>query len=147
VDQVSYKTPFIGTTKSNKEWFVIDATNLSLGRLCTKVASILRGKHKPTYTTNLDAGDFVIVLNSDKIALTGNKWNDKEYIHHTGYPGGQKIFLAKDLNVKKPTRMIEIAVKGMLPKSKLGNAMIKKLFVYQTTEHPHAPQSPKTITL
>lgn len=147
VDQLSYRTEFILTPNEKKEWFLIDATNQTLGRLCTKVASILMGKHKPTFTPNLDAGDCVIIINSDKISLTGNKWNDKEYIRHTGHPGGQRLIKAKDLNVKKPIALIETGVKGMLPKSKLGNAMFKKLHVYQGAEHKHSAQMPKTITI
>ncbi|MBK7956691.1 MAG: 50S ribosomal protein L13 [Bacteroidetes bacterium] len=147
MDQLSYRTEFILTPNEKKEWFLIDATNQTLGRLCTKVASILMGKHKPTFTPNLDAGDCVIIINSDKISLTGNKWNDKEYIRHTGHPGGQRLIKAKDLNVKKPIALIETGVKGMLPKSKLGNAMFKKLHVYQGAEHKHSAQMPKTITI
>lgn len=147
MDHLSYKTKFIKTAKDSKEWFVIDATNLTVGRLCTKIASILRGKHKASYTPNLDAGDFVIIINSDKVQFTGNKWNDKDYIHHTGYPGGQKIIAAKDLNKKNPIAVIENGVRGMLPKNSLGRAMFRKLFVYQAAEHPHAAQNPKTIKI
>ncbi len=147
VDHLSYKTKFVRTAKDKKEWFVIDATNQTVGRLCTRIASILRGKHKVTYTPNLDSGDFVIIINSDKVQFTGNKWNDKDYIHHTGYPGGQKIVFAKDLNKKNPIGVVENAVRGMLPKNSLGRAMFKKMFVYQAGEHPHNAQNPKTLTI
>ncbi len=118
-----------------------------MGRLATRVATILRGKHKPSFTPNIDTGDYVIIINSDKVVLTGNKMEDKEYIHHTGYPGGQRSLTAKALNAKNPQALVEIAVKGMLPKNKLGRAMYGKLFVYADAEHPHAAQKPQTLTL
>jgi large subunit ribosomal protein L13 len=105
------------------------------------------GKNKPYFTPSFDTGDYVIVLNSDKVKLTGNKWDQKRYIRHTGFPGGQREIKAKLLNAKKPTDLVEIAVKGMLPKTKLGRAMVKKLFIYQGTEHPHAAQKPKPYTI
>lgn len=128
-----------------REWYVVDAENKTLGRLCTQIATILRGKHKATYTPHFDAGDYVIVINAGKFRLTGNKMLDKDIITFSGYPGGQKITNPKDLLQKHPTRMIENCVHGMLPKNRLGRAMNKKLFVYAGSEHPHAAQNPKVL--
>lgn len=146
MDQLSYKTKFANNTHQ-KEWFVVDAQGQTLGRLAARIASVLRGKHKASYTPNVDAGDYVIVLNSNKIHLSGNKWNAKVYVRHTGYPGGQRHILAKALNAKKPIALVETAVKGMLPKNSLGRAMFRKLFVYEGAEHAHAAQQPKTLTI
>lgn len=126
-------------------WYVVDAEGQTLGRLVTKIASVLRGKHKPYYSTNLDTGDYVIVLNSNKARLTGNKMKDKQYIWHSLYPGGQKSLTAEKMNQRNPKAMIEWAVKGMLPKTKLGDQHFRKLFVYEGTEHPHAAQQPKNL--
>lgn len=145
MDTLSYKTLSAKPSELNKEWFVIDAENEIVGRLCTKIATILKGKHKPTYTPNLDTGDYVIVINADKVRFTGNKWDQKEYQRYSGYPGGQKRIAAKDLLQKHPIRVVENAVKGMLPKNKLGRAQFTKLFVYAGAEHPHAAQQPKEI--
>lgn len=134
-------------TTVKHEWFVIDAENQILGRMCTRIASVLRGKHKPSYTPHVDTGDYVIVINAGKFKLTGNKMMDKDIITFSGYPGGQKITNPKDLLQKHPTRMIENAVHGMLPKTKMGRAMHKKLFVYAGAEHPHAAQTPKKLEL
>lgn len=147
MNTLSYKTKSATNETVKREWHVIDAEGLVLGRLATKVASILRGKHKPSYTPHIDTGDYVIILNSDKVVLSGTKMEDKQYIHHTGFPGGQRTLSAKALNAKKPEALVEIAVKGMLPKNKLGRAMFTKLFVYQEAEHPHAAQKPQTLTL
>jgi large subunit ribosomal protein L13 len=129
----------------NPRWFVIDAKDLVLGRLSTKVASILSGKNKPTYTPFLDTGDFVIVLNAEKVVLTGRKETDKAYRRHTGYPGGLRERAARFVRTEKPEMMIERAVAGMLPKNRLGRKMIKKLKVYRGSEHPHAAQKPEII--
>lgn len=126
----------------NRDWYVVDAEGQTLGRLATKVASVLRGKHKPTYTPHVDCGDFVIVINADKVNLTGNKLNDKIYYNHSGYTGGLRERTAKVMKEKYPEEMIERAVKGMLPKGRLGRQMYKKLFVYAGSEHPHAAQKP-----
>lgn len=147
MDQLSYKTKFVSKKEHQKSWFIIDAQGQTLGRLCTKVASILRGKHKPSYTPHDDAGDYVIIINSDKIHLTGNKWSQKVYYRYSGYPGGQKSIIAKDLNVKNPKSMVETAVKGMLPKCSLGKHMVGKLYVYAGGEHPHAAQKPTEIKI
>lgn len=145
MDHISFKTKFVSKKEHQKSWYIVDAEGKTLGRLCTKIASVLRGKHKPSYTPHDDAGDYVIVINSDKIRLTGNKWNQKVYYSYSGYPGGQKEINAKDLNIKNPKAVIETAVKGMLPKSPLGKHMFMKLFVYAGAEHPHAPQKPTEL--
>ena len=126
----------------SRNWYVIDAEDVNLGRLATKVAHVLRGKHKPTYTPHVDCGDFVIVVNASKINLTGNKLDDKIYYNHSGYTGGLRERTAREMKEKYPVEMIERAVKGMLPKGRLGRAMYKKLFVYAGSEHPHAAQKP-----
>ena len=125
------------------KWYVVDAQNKTVGRLCSQIANVLRGKHKPSYTPHVDCGDYVIVLNADKVRFTGKKWDQKEYITFSGYPGGQKRRTAKEQLAKKPIAIIEAAVKGMLPKTKLGRKMIKKLFVYTDAEHPHTAQKPE----
>ena len=130
-----------------KEWVVIDATNEVLGRLASQVAKILRGKNKPSYTPHVDCGDYVIVINAEKVKLTGNKMTDKVYTRHTGYPGGQRFATPADYLAKKPTFLIEKAVKGMLPKTRLGDKLLSNLKVYAGAEHPHAAQNPKTIKL
>ena len=147
MDALSYKTKSVSAEEVKREWFIVDAENLTLGRMATKIASVLRGKHKPTFTPNADCGDYVIVINSGKVRLTGNKMNTKDRVHYTGFPGGQRFRSPKDIIAKNPNELIEMAVKGMLPKSKLGNAMYKKLHVYQGAEHKHSAQMPKTITI
>lgn len=131
-------------TKENieRKWYVIDAEGKTLGRLATKVAHVLRGKHKPTYTPHVDCGDYVIIINADKVKLTGNKLEDKMYYNHSGYPGGLRERNAKTMIEKYPEEMVERAVKGMLPHNRLGRAMGKKLFVYRGTDHNHSAQKP-----
>ena len=144
---LSYK-PISATAEGvTKEWYVIDATNEVLGRLASQIAKILRGKNKPCYTPHADCGDYVIVINADKVKLTGKKMTDKVYVRHTGYPGGQRFATPADYLAKKPTFVIEKAVKGMLPKTRLGEHIIKNLKVYAGEEHPHAAQNPKAIKL
>ena len=126
-----------------RKWYVIDAEGKVLGRLASEVASILRGKKKPIFTPHVDCGDFVIVINADKVVLTGDKLNQKIHAYHTGYPGGRKEIVYSEMIEKRPEKVIELAVKGMLPKSRLGRQMIKKLKVYAGAEHPHAAQSPE----
>lgn len=133
--------------KITREWFVVDAAGLTLGRLATQVAAVLRGKHKPIFTPNMDCGDYVIIINADKIELTGNKWNDKLYHKHSGYNGGITTRSAKEMMVKFPTRMVEMAVKGMIPHTKLGDAIASKLYVYAGAEHPHQAQQPKELKI
>ena len=128
-----------------RDWWVIDAEGVNLGRLATKVATVLRGKHKPTYTPHIDGGDYVIVINAGKVNLTGNKLDDKIYYNHSGYTGGLRERTARTMRDNYPVEMVERAVKGMLPKGRLGRQMYKKLFVYAGSEHPHAAQKPKEM--
>jgi len=143
VDTLSYRTKSAKKEEVERKWYVIDAEGETVGRLCSRIAMVLRGKHKPSYTPHVDTGDFVIVLNAEKVRFTGNKLNDKEYITYSGYPGGQKVKTAKEVLEKKPIAVVENAVRGMLPKNKLGRAMFKKLFVYEGAEHPHEAQKPE----
>lgn len=131
----------------NREWFVVDLEDVVLGRAATEIARVLRGKHKAIYTPSVDTGDFVVVLNADKVKLTGNKLADKKYFHHTGYPGGIREINAEKLLAKKPEMVLQSAVKGMLPKNSLGRKMFKKLKVYAGGEHPHAAQQPKELKI
>lgn len=147
MDTLSYKTVSANKATVNKEWIVVDATNQTLGRFSSKVAQILRGKHKASYTPHVDCGDNVIVINAEKIRLTGKKMSDKVYIRYTGYPGGQRFITAKELLVKKPISMIEKAVKGMLPKNRLGDVLYGNLHVYSGGEHAHAAQQPKEYNI
>jgi large subunit ribosomal protein L13 len=147
VNTLSYKTVSANNATVQKEWFVLDATNQVLGRLSSQVASILRGKHKTNFTPHVDCGDNVIIINAEKIRLTGKKWNDKEYVRHTGYPGGQRITTPSEVALTDPSKIIETAVKKMLPRNKLGNAIFGNLYVYAGTEHPHTAQQPKELKL
>ncbi len=147
MDATSYKTVSANKQTVKKEWILVDAEGQVLGRLASKIAKILRGKHKPDFTPHVDTGDHVVVINADKIKLTGNKWEDKEYIWHTGYPGGQRSITARDLMKKHPERLVEKAVKGMLPKNKLGRKIFKNLHVYAGGEHPHQAQNPKVLDI
>ena len=130
-----------------KNWYVVDAENKVLGRLATELAKILRGKNKPVFTPHVDTGDYVIVINADKVNLTGNKWKDKVYYRHSGYPGGIKSITAEGLKAKRPEDLIRFAVRGMLPKNRLGRKLFKKLKVYAGGEHPHQAQQPKPIEI
>ena len=147
MDSRSYKTISLNAGTVQKEWYVIDATNEILGRLASQVAKILRGKNKPGYTPHVDCGDNVIVINAAKVKLTGNKMTDKVYTRYTGYPGGQRFATPADFLARRPEFVIEHAVKGMLPKTRLGEAVLKNLKVYAGAEHPHAAQNPKEIKL
>jgi large subunit ribosomal protein L13 len=147
VDSLSYKTVSIPKESVEKDWLIIDADQAILGRLASKVASIAKGKHKTSFTPNVDCGDKIIVINAEKVALTGKKWDFKEYVSHSGYPGGQKRVTPREQLAKDPTKIIERAVKGMLPKNKLGSKLIKNVHVYVGTEHPHEAQKPKQIAL
>lgn len=147
MDTLSYKTRSQAKETVERKWYVIDAEGETVGRMCTKIASMLRGKHKPNYTPHIDTGDNIIVINADKVRFTGNKWLQKEYQTYSGYPGGQKRAVAKDLLEKHPHRIIENAVRGMLPKNRLGRAMFKKLFVYAGAEHPHEAQQPESLSI
>jgi large subunit ribosomal protein L13 len=130
-----------------RKWYLVDADGKTLGRLAARVAAVLRGKHKPTYTPNVDTGDHVVIVNAEKVHLTGDKFKTKTYVHHSGYPGGLKSVTAEHLHAKNPTALLEKAIKGMLPKNPLGKQMARKLKVYSGSAHPHDAQRPETITL
>ncbi|VAW27912.1 LSU ribosomal protein L13p (L13Ae) [hydrothermal vent metagenome] len=147
MDTLSYKTISANKETANKEWILIDAENQVLGRLASVAAKFLRGKYKTNFTPHADTGDYVVIINADKIRLTGKKWEQKEYIRHTGYPGGQRITTAKQLMEKKPAGMVEKAIKGMLPKNKLGSQLFRNLYVYAGGEHNQEAQKPKKINL
>jgi len=147
MNTLSYKTVSANSATVNKEWVLVDADGQTLGRLSSKVAKLIRGKYKPNYTPHVDCGDNVVIINAEKIVLTGNKWRDKSYIRHTGYPGGQRSLTATEMFEKDPTRLIEKAVKGMLPKNILGAALFRNLYVYAGGEHKQEGQEPKAINL
>lgn len=147
VDTLSYKTISANKDTVVKEWVIVDATDMVLGRMGTKVAKLLRGKYKPNFTPHVDCGDNVIVINAEKVKLTGNKWTDRVYLSYTGYPGGQKDITPEKLLAKSPEKLIKKVVRGMLPKNRLGNAIISNLHVYAGSEHPHEAQQPKQIDL
>jgi len=147
VNTLSYKTVSANKATAHKEWIVVDAEGHNLGRLSSKVAMLLRGKYKPNFTPHADCGDNVIVINAEKINLTGNKLDDKVYIRHTGYPGGQRTLTAKVLQAKNPAMLVEKAIKGMLPKNKLGAQLFRNLTVCVGSAHKHEAQQPKTINL
>ena len=147
MDTLSYKTVSANSATVNKEWVVIDATDVVLGRLASNVAMLLRGKHKPNYTPHVDCGDNVIILNAGKIRLTGKKLTDKVYIRHTGYPGGQRFSTPKELLQRKPLAVLHGAIKGMLPKNRLGAKLLRNVYLYEGNEHPHQAQQPKVIKL
>ncbi|HET8572727.1 MAG TPA: 50S ribosomal protein L13 [Edaphocola sp.] len=141
--QLSYKTKSANETIVKRDWYIADATNQPLGRFSSKIAAVLRGKNKAYYTPHFDCGDYVIVINSGKVTLSGKKLEQKDYQHVSGYPGGQKHESAHNLLNRRPNAVIERAIKGMLPKNRLGRAMYKKLFVYEEGTHPHTAQQPK----
>ncbi|MDH5398735.1 MAG: 50S ribosomal protein L13 [Cyclobacteriaceae bacterium] len=143
----SYKTVFANDNTVTKDWLVVDAENKVLGRLASEVAKIIRGKNKPNFTPHVDCGDNVIVINAEKVKLTGKKWTDKVYVRHTGYPGGQRFRTPLQVKQKNPRGLVEMAVKGMLPKNRLGSALFRNLYVYAGPEHPHQAQQPKEINL
>lgn len=147
MDTLSYKTISANKETAQKEWVLVDASGLSLGRLASGVAKLARGKHKTNFTPHADCGDNVIVVNADKIQLTGNKWDDKLYIRHTNYPGGQRSLTARQLFDKDPIRLVEKAVKGMLPKNKLGTQILSNVYVYSGEEHNQQAQKPKSIDI
>jgi large subunit ribosomal protein L13 len=142
---LSFKTQSANESIVKRDWHVVDATNQTVGRMSSRIATILRGKNKAYYTPHFDCGDYVIVVNASKVVFTGNKMEEKEYLTYSGYPGGQKAATAKELINRRPIVVVERAVKGMLPKNRLGRAMYKKLFVYEGAEHPHKAQQPKEL--
>jgi large subunit ribosomal protein L13 len=145
VDTLSYKTKHANKATIEKQWFVIDAEGQTLGRFASRVAIILRGKHKPSYTPHADCGDNVIIINAEKIRFTGKKMETKEYVFYSGFPGGQRFESAKSLLVRRPTYIVEKAIKGMLPRTKLGDTILGNLHVYAGPAHPHEGQQPKTL--
>lgn len=147
MDTLSYKTISANKSTVDKQWLLVDAEGETLGRLASKVAKLLRGKYKTNFTPHVDCGDNVIVINAEKINLSGKKWDDKEYLRYTGYPGGQRSTSAKQMLDKHPERIIEKSVKGMLPKNRLGADLFRNLKVYAGTEHGHEAQKPKAINL
>ena len=147
MDYLSYKTVSANKATVQKEWVVVDAEGQILGRMCTKVAKLLRGKYKPNFTPNVDCGDNVIIINADKVQLTGNKWNDRVYVRYTGFPGGQREYTPQDLMDKGADRLIRKVVKGMLPKTRLGNKLINNLKVFAGAEHNLQAQQPKQIDI
>ncbi|NMM49562.1 50S ribosomal protein L13 [Marinigracilibium pacificum] len=147
MDTLSYKTISANSETVNKEWVIIDAEQQVLGRFASEVAKMIRGKNKTNFTPHADCGDNVIVINAEKINLTGKKMTAKQYVRHTGHPGGQRFATPKELLDKKPERVLEMAVKGMLPKNRLGRKIFSNLYVYAGTEHPHEAQKPKEIKL
>ncbi|QXD13800.1 50S ribosomal protein L13 [Rhodocaloribacter litoris] len=147
MDANSFKTYSAKAGEIERRWYVIDAENQTVGRLASRVAAILRGKHKPVFTPHVDTGDFVIVINADKVRFTGKKETEKEYFYHTGYPGGEKVRTPKQMRERRPAFIVENAVRGMLPKGPLGRRMFKKLKVYAGPDHPHEAQQPEPLTL
>lgn len=147
MDTLSYKTNSATPATIQKEWLVVDASDMILGRLSSEVAKLLRGKHKPNYTPNLDCGDNVIIVNADKVKLSGKKWDDRVFFYHSGYPGGQREVTPAMLFAKSPERLVERTVKGMLPKTKLGRKLFGNLFVYAGPEHKQEAQQPRVIEL
>ena len=145
MSKLHFTTKHANEATVKRNWFVVDGTNQTVGRMCSRIAAVLRGKNKASYTPHVDTGDYVIVTNCEKVVLTGKKLDQKMYDHFTGYPGGLKEEVASSLLKRRPEVIIERAVKGMLPKNRLGRKMIKKLFVYQGAEHPHGAQQPKEL--
>jgi large subunit ribosomal protein L13 len=145
VDSISYKTQSANKATVERGWVVVDADSQILGRLASQVARIIRGKHKASYTPHVDCGDRVIVINADRIRLTGKKWDAKQYIRHTGHPGGQRVSTPKQLKARSASLIVENAVRGMLPKNRLGRKLFKNLYVYNDGSHPHEAQNPKEV--
>lgn len=147
MDTLSYKTISVNKETAQKEWVEVDATGQTLGRLASKVAKLLRGKYKPSFTPHVDCGDNVIIVNADKVELTGNKWTDRIYLRYSGYPGGQRETTPMQMMKKGPDRLFRKVVKGMLPKNKLGDRLLNNMFVYAGEEHPHQAQKPKKLDI
>ncbi len=146
MSKLHFTTKHANEATVTHNWYVVDGTNQTVGRLCAKVAAILRGKNKAYFTPHVDCGDFIVLINCEKVKFTGNKLNEKIYDHYTGYPGGRKEEVAIDLQKRRPELIIERAVKGMLPKNRLGRKMYKKLYVYVGSDHPHTAQKPQPLT-
>lgn len=147
MDTLSYKTVSANKATVEKEWLLVDANGETLGRMASKVAKLLRGKHKPSFTPHVDCGDNVVVINAEKVHLSGNKWSEKQYIRHTGYPGGQRTTTAEEMMAKKPVFLVENAIRGMLPKNRLGRELFRNLYVYEGDAHNQEAQQPRKIEL
>lgn len=147
MDTLSYKTVSLNNATVEKNWVIVDADSKVLGRVASEVAKIIRGKNKPSFTPHVDCGDNVIVINAEKVRLTGKKWNNKVYVRHTGYPGGQRFETPIEVKAKNSRLLVERAVKGMLPKNRLGNKLFNNLYVYEGSTHPHEAQQPKEVKL
>ena len=147
MDTLTYKTVSANKETANKQWVLVDAEGQSLGRMASTVAKVLRGKHKTNFTPHADCGDYVIVINAEKVQLSGNKLDEKEYVRYTGYPGGQRVLTARELMARKPYALVENAVRGMLPKNRLGRQLFRNLHVYAGAEHKHEAQKPKQIDI
>ncbi|MDR9399009.1 50S ribosomal protein L13 [Salibacter sp.] len=147
METLSYKTKSVNKESADKKWVIVDAEGQVLGRVASKIAYVLRGKHKATFTPHADTGDNVIVINASKIDLTGKKWDDKSYIRYTGYPGGQRDLTARELFEKDPVKLMEKAVKGMLPKTRLGREVFRNLYVYEGSDHAHSGQKPEKLDI
>jgi len=145
MSKLHFTTKHANAATVQRNWYVVDGTNQTVGRMCSRIASVLRGKNKAYYTPHVDCGDYVVIINADKIQFSGNKMDEKVYINFSGYPGGKKEEIAKDLLKRRPEVILERAIKGMLPKNRLGRKMYKKLFVYAGSEHPHFAQQPKEL--
>ncbi len=145
MSKLHFVTKHANAATVQRNWFVVDGTNQTVGRMCARIAAMLRGKHKASYTPHVDTGDYIIIINADKVVFTGNKLEQKIYINFSGYPGGKKEETAANLLKRRPDAVLERAVKGMLPKNRLGRAMVKKLFVYAGDTHPHTAQNPKEL--
>jgi large subunit ribosomal protein L13 len=147
MDTLSYKTKSANKETANKQWLLVNAEGQTLGRLCSEIASLLRGKHKTNFTPHADCGDNVVVINADKVQLTGKKWDEKVYIRYTGYPGGQRFATPKEMMARNPIAMVEMSVRGMLPKNRLGREIYRNLYVYAGSQHEQTAQQPKEYTL
>ncbi len=145
MNTLSYRTKSVKAEDVQRKWYIVDAEDKTVGRLCTTIATVLRGKHKPTYTPHTDTGDYVIVINAEKVRFTGDKWAQKEYKDYSLHPGGLRVMNAEMMREKFPERIVERAIKGMLPKNRLGRAMQRKLFVYAGASHPHVAQKPEAL--
>ena len=143
----SYNTESANKANANKQWVLVDAENEVVGRLASKVAYLLRGKHKTNFTPHVDTGDYVVIINAEKVRFTGNKTEDKEYVRYTGYPGGQRFATPKELFKRKPTEILSHAIHGMIPKNKLGSTLLTNVFIYAGMAHPHEAQAPKKIDI
>ncbi|HCW06174.1 MAG TPA: 50S ribosomal protein L13 [Cytophagales bacterium] len=145
MDQYSYKTVFANKATADKNWVLVDAKDQVIGRLASQVASVLRGKNKTNYTPNTDMGDHVVIINADKVKMTGKKWNNRRIFTYSGYPGGQRQLSPKEISQKNPARLVELSVRGMLPKNTMGRQLFRSLHVYAGTEHPHTANQPKEL--